>query len=234
VQIGAVLGDAWDLYKRHFWQFFLTAFIVFAVLDLFSALADEAAGDSTAAGILWGLIAAVVGVVGFFLVQGALVEVVRDVRDGRADRTVGETYQAVGPRLPALIVAGILAAVGIAIGLLLLIVPGLFLLTIWSMIIAVIIIEGRSAGDSFGRSREIVRGHGWEVFGLILVTFLLVAVSSGIVQLLFAPLPDFLDTWLGSLVAHSLTVPFAAAAVTSAYFRLTAGPPPAEAPAPAG
>jgi hypothetical protein len=233
VQIGVVLGEAWDLYKRHFWQFFLTAFIVFAVLDLLSALADEAAGDSTAAGILWGLIAAVVGIVGFFLVQGSLVEVVRDVRDGRADRSIGETYQAVWPRLPALIVAGILAGLGVAIGLLLLIVPGLFLLTIWSMIIAVIVIEGRSAGDSFGRSREIVRGHGWEVFGLIIITFLLVAVSSGIVQLLFAPLPNFLDTWLGSLVAHSLTVPFAAAAVTSAYFRLTAGPSPAQAPAPA-
>lgn len=233
MQIGAVLGEAWDLYKRHFWQFVLTAFIVFAVLDLLSALADAAAGDSVAAEILWSLIAAVVSIVGYFLVQGALVEVVRDVRDGRADRTVGETYQAVWPRLPALIVAGILAGIGIAIGLLLLIVPGLFLLTIWSMIIAVIVIEGRSAGDSFGRSREIVRGHGWSVFGLIVVTFLLVAISSGIIQLLFAPLPEFLDTWLGSLVAHSLTVPFAAAAITSAYFRLTSGPPPAEAPSPA-
>jgi hypothetical protein len=232
VQIGAVLGEAWDLYKRHFWQFFLTAFIVFAVLDLISALADAAAGDSTAAAILWGLIAAVVGIVGFFLVQGALVEVARDVRDGRAERTIGETYQVVGPRLPALIVAGILAGIGVAIGLLLLIIPGLFLLTIWSMIIVVIVIEGRSAGDSFGRSREIVRGHGWEVFGLIVITFLLVAISTGIIQLLFAPLPEFLDTWLGSLVAHSLTIPFAAATLTTAYFRLTT-PPPAE-PAPAG
>lgn len=233
MQIGAVLGEAWDLYKRFFWQLFLTAFIVYAVLDLLSAVADAAAGDSTAAGILWGLIAAVVSIVGFFLVQGALVEVVRDVRDGRADRTIGETYQAVAPRLPALIVAGILAGIGIAIGLLLLIIPGLFLLTIWSMIIAAIVIEGRSAGDSFGRSREIVRGHGWEVFGLIIIVFLLVAVSSGIIQLLFAPLPEFLDTWLGSLVAHSLTVPFAAAVVTTAYFKLTARTEPAPPPAPA-
>jgi hypothetical protein len=231
MQIGDVLGEAWGLYKRFFWRFFLTAFVVYAILDLFSALANAAAGDSFLAGLFWGLIAAAAGVVGFFWVQGALVEVVQDVRDGRADRTIGEIYQAVSPRLPSLIVGGILAGIGIAIGLILFIVPGLFLLTIWSMLVAVIVIEGKSAGEAFGRSREIVRGHGWAVFGLIIVTFVLVAVASGVITLLFAPLPEFFDTWLGSLFAHSLTVPFAAAALTTAYFQLTAPAPAAAEPA---
>jgi hypothetical protein len=150
------------------------------------------------------------------------VELVRDVRDGRMDRSIGETYRAVQPRLPALIVAGILAAIGIGIGFLLLIVPGLFLLTIWSMLVPVIVIEGRSAGESFTRSREVVRGNGWSVLGLVLITFLLILIASAVIRLVFAPLPDFLDAWLGSLVAHSLTVPFAAAALATAYFRLSA------------
>ena len=122
--------------------------------------------------------------------------------------------------MAAATVAGILAAIGIGIGLILLIVPGLYLLTIWSMLIPVIVIERRSAGEAFTRSREVVRGNGWSVFGLVLITFLLVAIASTIIRVLFTPLPDFLDAWLGSLVAHSLTVPFAAAALTTAYFRL--------------
>ncbi len=232
MQIGEVLGQAWDLYKRFLKEFFLTAFIVFAVLDLLSALAASVSGDGVGAGLFWGLIAFAVGVIGYFWVQAALVELVHDVRDGRADRSVGETYRAVQPRLPAAITAGILAGIGIAIGLVLLIVPGLFLLTIWSMLIPVIVIEGKSAGESFTRSREVVRGNGWNVFGLILITFLLVAVASGVIQLLFAPLPDFLDAWLGSLIGHSLTVPFAAATLTTAYFTLTASQSAPE-PAPA-
>src|SRR5207237_1179714 len=104
---------------------------------------------------------------------------VRDVRDGRADRSVGETYRAVQPRLPGVIAAGVVAAIAIGIGFLLLIVPGLFLLTIWSMLVPVIVLEGLSAGDSFTRSREIVRGNGWSVFGLIVVTFLLVGGVGG-------------------------------------------------------
>lgn len=223
--IGEVLSEAWALYRRYLWQFFLTALVVFAVLDLISALADAAAGDGAAAGIFWGLIGVVVSVVGYFWVQGALVELVRDVRDGRADRSIGETYRAVQPRLPSLIVAGLLAGLGIGIGILLLIVPGLFLLTIWSMIVPVIVIEGRSAGESFSRSREVVRGNGWSVFGLIVITFLLVGVASAIIGLIFSPLPDFLETWIGSLIAHSLTVPFAAAALATAYFRLTESAP---------
>jgi hypothetical protein len=225
LSIGDVLGEAWNLYTKFLGRFFMTALIVYAVLDLLSALAASAAGDSVGAGIFWGLIAALVGIVGYFWVQTALVETVRDVRDGRADRTIGETFSTVQPRLPAAIAAGILAAIGIAIGFLLLIIPGLYLLTIWSMLIPVIVIEERSAGEAFTRSREVVRGNGWAVFGLILVTFLLVAVASIVIRLIFAPLPDFLDVWLGSLVAHSLTVPFAAAALTTAYFRLTASAP---------
>jgi hypothetical protein len=225
MDVGDVLSDAWNLYKRFLWQFFLTAFVVFVVLDLLSALAASASGDGAAAAVFWGLIAAVISVVGYFWVQGALVELVRDVRDGRADSTIAETYAAVRPRLPALIVAGVLAAIAIGIGLLLLIVPGLFLLTIWSMLVPVIVLEARSAGESFTRSREVVRGNGWSVFSLIFITFLLVLIASAVIRLLFAPLPDFLDAWLGSLIAHSLTIPFAAAALTTAYFRLTVPAP---------
>ena len=222
MEIGGVLSEAWALYKRFLKEFFLTALVVFLVLDLLSALADTASGSSTGADVFWSLVAAVIGIVGYFWVQAALVELVHDVRDGRADRSVGETYRAVQPRLPAVIVAGILAGIAIGIGLILLIIPGLFLLTIWSLLIPVIVLEGKSAGEAFTRSREIVRGHGWSMLGLVVVTFLLVAVASIVIELAFSWLPRFLEVWVGSLVAHSLTVPFAAAALTTAYFQLTA------------
>jgi hypothetical protein len=223
VSVGGVLGEAWRLYKRFIGRFFLTALVLFAALDLLSALADQAASDGWTSGLFWGLVAAIVSIVGYFWVQAALVETVHDVRDGRADRTIGETYRAVQPQLGTVILAGILAAIGITIGFILLIVPGLFLLTIWSMLIPVIVLERRSTGEAFTRSREVVRGHGWSVFGLVIVTFLLVAIASAVIRAVFAPLPNFLDAWLGGLVAHSVTVPFAAAALTTAYFALTRG-----------
>jgi hypothetical protein len=232
MRIGDVLSEAWGLYKRFFGQFFLTALVVFVVLDLLAAVVDRASGDNTGANVFWALLGALISVVGYFWVQAALIETARDVRDGRADRSIGETYVAVRPRLPSAIIAGILAAIGIGIGLILLIIPGLFLLTIWSMVIPVVVIESRSAGEAFSRSREVVRGNGWSVLGLIIVVFLLVAITSIIVRLIFSPLPNFIEVWLGSLLADSLTVPFAAAALTTAYFKLVrqeAGEPDASA-----
>lgn len=230
--IGEVLSEAWGLYKRFLARFFLTALVVFALLDLLSAVADDAGNDGVWGGLFWGLVAAAISIVGYFWVQAALVETVHDVRDGRADRSIGETFQAVWPQLPSAILAGLLAGIGIAIGFVLLIVPGLYLLTIWSMLMPVIVLERRRVGEAFSRSHEVVRGNGWSVFGLVIVVFLIVAIASGVILLVFAPLPDFLDAWLGSLVAHSLTTPFAVAALTTAYFRLTAREVAEAAPAP--
>lgn len=219
--VGDVLGEALDLYRRFFGRFVLTAAAVFVFVDLLAAIAADArAGANAGVALFWGVIALVVAVIGSFWVQGALVAAVRDVRDGKADSSVGDLYDAVRPRLPALIAAGILAGIGIAIGLLLLIVPGLLLLTRWVLIVPVIVLEGRVAGESFGRSTELVRGHGWKVLGVIVVTLLASTIARAVFVAVFTPLPLFVQNWIGGLVADALTAPFVALAWTVTYYRL--------------
>jgi hypothetical protein len=215
-----VLEEAFHLYTRFFWRFVGTAAVVFVVLDLASALADRAGLESLTADLLWTLIALVLSLVGSFWMQGALVEAVSDVRDGRIDTTIGELYTRTRPRLAALIAAGIVAGIGIVIGLILLIVPGLFLLTRWALIPAVIVIEKRRAGDSFDRSWELTRGFGWTVFGSLLVSFLAYAVIQGVLRAVFLPLPRFTAIWIGGLVAHSIATPLIALTGAVMYFRL--------------
>ena len=89
-----------------------------------------------------------------------------------------------------LIGAGILAGIGIAIGLILLIVPGLFLLTIWAVIAPVIVIERTGVFGSFGRSQQLVKGNGWQVFGVILIIFLGTLIVSAILQGIFSAISD--------------------------------------------
>jgi hypothetical protein len=220
VTVGDALREAWDLYKRFFWRFVLTAAVVYVVLDLLSAIVDRAAGESLASQLVWSAIALVFSVIGAFWLQGALVEAVSDVRDGRIDTTIGELYARTRPRLPALIASGIVAGLGILLGLLLLIVPGLFLLTRWALIPAVIVIEKRRAGESFDRSWQLTRGFGWTVFGSLLVAFLAYIVAQGVLRAVFAVLPRFANIWIGGFVAHSVTTPFIALTGAVLYFRL--------------
>ena len=170
--------------------------------------------------VLLALITTVVSLVGTFWLQGALVYAVDDVRDGKVDSTVGEVFERVRPRLGTLIVAGILAALGIALGLVLLVVPGLILLTWWCLIVPVIVLEGKPVGEAFGRSRELVRGHGWTVFGVVIITAILSGIASGIIQSLFFFLGSFLRYWIGGTIASAVVGPFLAIALTLMYFRL--------------
>ena len=216
--VGAVLSEAWALYTRFLGRFALTAAIVFVVLDLLSAIAGTATSDSATA--VWGLISFVIGLVGFFWVQGALVEAVRDVRDGRIDVSIGDLYARTRPRLPALIVAGVLAVLGVTLGLILLIVPGLYLLTRWLFIVPAIVLEGRSAGESFGRSNEIGTGNRWSVLGLAVVTVVLYVLATAVLRGLLFFLPTFFQDWFGSLIAHSLLAPYVLLAWTIGYYHL--------------
>jgi Membrane domain of glycerophosphoryl diester phosphodiesterase len=219
MDVNAVLSEAWTLYTRFFVRFVLTAAVVYVVLDLVSAIAVSTADDVGAA-IVWGLLSLVASIVGFFWIQGALVEAVRDVRDGRFDSSIGELYARTRPRLPALISAGVLAGIGVVIGLILLIIPGLYLLTRWLFITPAIVLEGRSAGESFGRSTELVKGRGWSVSGLMILTVIAAVIALGVIRGLLFWLPDFFESWLGSLVAHSLVAPFVVLSWTIGYYHL--------------
>jgi hypothetical protein len=223
-----VLREAWETYKAHWRHFATIAFAVYAtvaVISLILALLLE----RWAAAILIGL----VSLIATFWVQGALIKAVEDIRDGRADLSFSETLNRVRPHLAAIIVAGILAAIGVVIGLILLIVPGLLLLTWWVLIVPVIVLEGRSAGESFGRSRELVRGYGWNVFGVIVLTVLVLLGFRIVLDLVLFPLANELQSFLTELIVGTVATPFAVVAWTLLYYRLKGAKEPAAEPEPA-
>jgi hypothetical protein len=225
VSVGGILGEAWRLYTKFFARFFLIAAIVFGIINLLNALLGWAIGHGSGVALLVALITTVVSLIGTFWVQGALVYAVEDVRDGRIDSSIGDLYERVQPYLGTLILAGILAGVGIAIGFVLLIVPGLILLTWWCLIVPVIALEGKRVGESFGRSRELVRGHAWTVFGIIIITVLASAIASGVIQSIFSFLNPFFRYWIGGTIANAIVDPFLAVALTLMYFHLRDGAP---------
>jgi hypothetical protein len=233
--VGGVLGQAWQLYTKFFKRFFTVAVIVYLVVNLVNAILGSVIGSSAGVAVLVAIISMVVSLVGTFWLQGALVYAVEDVRDGRVDSSIGELFERVRPYLSTLIVAGLLAGLGIAVGFVLLVVPGLVLLTWWCLIVPVIVLEGKQVGEAFTRSRELVRGNGWTVFGIVITTAIASAIASGIIQSIFSFLGRFLRYWIGGTIASAIVGPFIAVALTLTYFELRRGaaePEPTPSPAP--
>jgi ABC-type multidrug transport system fused ATPase/permease subunit len=232
IDVGATLQEVFETYRDQAGVLLPIAFWIFLVVAIVSGLA----GASFA---LFPLVI-VVSTIAATLYQGVVVSLVRDIRDGRRDYSAGDLVSSAWPVVLPLIGAGILSGLGIGIGLFLLVVPGLILLTIWAVIAPVIVVERSGVIDAFGRSRELVRGNGWQVFGVILVAFLIAAAAGIVFSLIATSIANGpIVRIVFSAIASTLTAPITALAAAVLYYRLLAlqavapPPPPPAAPPPA-
>ncbi len=226
IEAGRVIGEAFKTYQSQAGPLLGGALIVIGIAAVINGIL--AVTGSLALVLLGALIALVAS----FLYTGYVVKLVQDVRDGRRDNSVGELFSAAAPYIGTLILNGILAGIAITIGFILIIIPGLILLTIWAVISPSIVVEDQGVISAFGRSRELVRGNGWSVFGAIVLAFLIVFAVSLIAGLIGAALGDAGRVILQA-VANVLTAPVAALVSSILFFDLGGGSDAPAAPEPA-
>lgn len=222
-----VLGEAWQMYRRFAAHLMAIAFVIYLAAAII-------AGLLSLAGVVGAVLAEIVLLFAAFLLQATLVKAVQDVRDGRADLSIGETVSAAMPYIWPVAAASILAGIAITIGLFLVIVPGLWLITIWAVIIPAIVIERSGALNSFERSRQLVRGHGWHVFGTLVLAFIILIVVNIVLGLIFLALPVVWRNGLSTVISGTLVSPYVALVVTLIYYRLVGAGSGAGWPAAAG
>jgi hypothetical protein len=221
LEVGDTLGEAFAIYRDQAGVLLPVAFWLFLAVAIVNGLA----GDDLA---LFPLVV-VVSTVAATLYTGMVVNLVGDLHDGRRDSSVGDLFRSVLPVLLPLIGAGILFGLGIGIGFALLIAPGLYLLTIWALIAPAIVVERRDILDAFRRSRQLVKGHGWYVLGVVVVAFLLAIVVSLILNSIAVDIADGpLLRIVFSALASTFTAPVEGLVAAVLYFRLR----PLDAPAP--
>lgn len=83
--------------------------------------------------------------------------------------------------LPALALL-ILFGIALAVGFVLLVVPGIILGLTWFIVVPVMVGEGRGIFDCFGRSADLLRGMRWRLLLLILIAVVLWMMASGLMQ----------------------------------------------------
>jgi hypothetical protein len=212
LSVGETLNEVFALYGQYYGVLLPVAFWLFLVVSILEGIAGSNTG-------LLGLVAILSFATGI-LYQGIVVSLVRDVRaggEGAVAPTAGQLFSAVGPVLPTLLATSVLYGLALIVGLALFIVPGLILLTIWAVIAPAIVIEKKGIGDSFRRSQELVRDHGWTVFGAVVAAAILTAVTTLILveigdaiaggpllRIVFGALASTLAAPVGGLVAAVL------------------------------
>lgn len=213
IDVGQTLSEVFALYRAHAGVLLPTAFWLFLAVAVIEGIFADSAG-----GLMVTLIfALVVGI----LYQGVVVNLVRRVEEGSEAPTMGSLLEQAMPFLPRLLAVGVLSGIAMGIGLLLLLVPGLYLLTIWAVLAPVIVVEDSGVSGSFGRSRGLVRGNGWPVFGAVLTAFLIAAAGSLVLGAIATEIAGgpLLEIVFGAIAA-TVTAPIAALVAAVLYFRL--------------
>jgi hypothetical protein len=77
--------------------------------------------------------------------------------------------------------AGIIIFFLMAIGLVLCLIPGIYLMPIMYLVIPVIVVENTSFGYAFNKSFRLIKSNWWLVFGVIFIMSLIVSVASSVV-----------------------------------------------------
>jgi hypothetical protein len=216
--LSGVINESWQLYKAHARHLLTIAFVIYLISGIISALLEQVGG------FFGVMLALLITFIALFLLQAALVKAVQDVRDGRADLSIGQTFSSATPYIASVAAASILAGIAIAIGLVLIIIPGLALITIWCLIIPAIVLEQTGAMGSFGRSYQLVRGHFWNVFGTLVLLWLILIAVDIVLGVIFSFMPHLLGNFLSSVIGGTIVAPLIAVVLTSMYFRLVAAP----------
>ncbi|MGH2712457.1 MAG: hypothetical protein ACRDM7_00950 [Thermoleophilaceae bacterium] len=224
--VGALLRDSLSVYLRHFGTFLALGALVVVPSELIvggigleqlTSDYDASPGFAEMA-----IPAAVSYLVVAPLITAICVHALRSVAGGGrpgAREAIVNGFESFTP----IFFAVLLAALGIALGLIL-IVPGIYLFVRWYFVPQSVVLEGARDAGALRASGRLVTGAWWRTFGMVVlvnVAALLVAVVLGAP---FTAAADSTDRaiWAlaGQIVAASVTQPFAALFSTLLYFDL--------------
>ena len=175
--VGDIVGSTFSIYFGRFLVIVPLAMIPAFASDLLSyfllGVSNEMDPSQVGSGRI--LLASLFSILGTSAATGFVILAAYDARLGRSGgigQYVGTVLRAIVPIVLCTIVVGI----GVGIGAVLLLVPGLWLYGVWCVVVPAIVIE-RAGFASLGRSAE--RGYRWPCIGtllLIMVCFLFITV----------------------------------------------------------
>jgi hypothetical protein len=235
--LGEIMSAAFNIYKANASKLILIVALVVFPLSFISALSsgvvfagtkrtDTVFGtqvvvvDRSFGLFLAGaLIAALISVIITAMLQAAILR-------AAAQATIGdpvdaeESYRFGFKRLGSVILVSVLVGLAVVGGFILLIIPGIIFLVLFSVSIPVLIVENRRGREAMSRSWNLAKGHFWHAFGIIIVAGLITGAISGIIGAIGGS--AWVVRWIFTAIGTTITAPFSALVSVLLYLDLRA------------
>jgi hypothetical protein len=194
--IGGVIDDAIELFKasfRHCWPVALVCGIVagavgawlqWSFLPVAGARPDPAAvlAMYRSPGVWTGYLVLIAwSTLIYLMLTGIVLAVSRGAPDSGAMAQLGPALR----RLPAALIAMVLMGLGVLCGIVLLIVPGIWLGVRWTLTLVAVADQEAGPTRAMGVSWQLVKGHWWRTLTIISVMVLLMALLAMLLGAVF-------------------------------------------------
>jgi hypothetical protein len=223
----ALLRDSFSVYLRHFGTFLaLGALVVVPSQLIVGGIGLEQLSSDYDASPGFGemaVTAAVAYLVVAPLITAICIHALRSVASGGspgAREAIVKGFESFAP----IFFAVLLAAAGIALGLFLFILPGIYLFVRWYFVPQAVVLERARDAGALRASSRLVTGAWWRTFALVVVVNVLTVLAGFAIGTPFTALAEGTDRsvwWLaGQIVAATATAPFIALFSTLLYYDL--------------
>lgn len=188
--IGGVVDDAIRLYRKTLFPCFpllIVAVVISTAAAIWITLALQPLVDETDPGAVLGMflspgvwLAYLLILLVYTFIYGALIYQIDALARGQR-LPLGEVVGMGLKRLPVLLAVGILLFLMLTLGLVLLVIPGIWLWGVFQLAFVAAVIDRTGVFASFGVSRNLVRGNWWRVNVVIFVAFVLMLVVATVI-----------------------------------------------------
>ncbi len=153
LRIGDMIGGSWELLKGNFWPLVGVTFVVMLVQGIANAIP-------------------ILGVFASFLLTGVFMGglyfyYLRRLRGEAVE--FGDAFAGFTLAFVPLMLAGLVSSLLTGIGLLLLVLPGIYLAVAWSFTVLLVIDQKLEFWTAMEVSRRVITAQWWRMFGLIIL-----------------------------------------------------------------
>ena len=234
--LGDILSAAFEIYKNNAAKLITIVAIVVVplqfVLHFLTGVAFAAKKEQVVIGnITVNTVAArskgivlLAGLVALLIVVVTTSALAAAITRAAAQTTIGDpvdvsaSYSFGFKRFGTVFGASLLVGLVVAIGFIFLIVPGVYLWTIFAVTIPVVVIEGQGVTGAMSRSSTLAKGQFWHVLGTMFVAAILAGIVNSIISL-FGGHNWFLG-WIFGSIGSIITAPFTAMVSVLLYLDL--------------
>lgn len=220
--VGRVFDRTPSLYLSNFLSFTLVTLIASLPMLLFTNPADSNSSEpfagSSVASVLLGIF---LWLVLRLLSQAILVYGAFQSMRGRSVNLIESLYRTTREFFP-LIGLAVMSVIGVIVGSMLFIIPGMILYAAWFVGVPVCMVERLGSWQCLERSAELTRGHRWAVFGIILLLNIGSSIVSKVIEFSFTAIGGGTLALIGFLIGNAIWEAFFAVFVVVTYYELRA------------